>query len=119
MVELAGLLSRAGGARMAGVGVEKGAMTTAPMTGYCPMGWPEAWREVDEVTAAAFEAELRNELSLAHPLFGLPLKAVGRRWGCPEVLFEMGDGSRRVAVVRLTWSGTLEEPPYPDTTIYE
>jgi hypothetical protein len=84
------------------------------------MEWPEPWGQIDDATtAAAFEAELQRELSPGHTLFGLPLRAVGRRWDCDDVLFAVEDGSGRVAAVHLTCRQGAEPPPWPNSGLYE
>jgi hypothetical protein len=65
------------------------------------------------------EQELRRELSVGHPLYGLPVRTVGRRQDCDDVLFTVEDGTGRVAVVHLTWTHSPpEKPPWPDTALY-
>lgn len=54
-----------------------------------------------------------------HPLFGVPVAAIGRRDHEDDVLFELLDGSGRVAKVHLTWAGENERPPCPQATIYD
>jgi hypothetical protein len=83
------------------------------------MIWPENWYEIDPVTAAAFEEELSRELSRGHPLHGLPLRAVGQGGNGDDILFEITDGSGRVAVAHLTWARREEPPPWPGSMIYE
>ena len=84
------------------------------------MDWPEPWGAIDNAAvASAFESELQKELSAGHPLFGLPLRAVGRRWDCDDVLFAVDDGSERVAAVHLTWARGPEEPPWPGSALYD
>jgi hypothetical protein len=65
------------------------------------------------------EAELRRELKPGNPLFGLPVAAVARRYDQDDVLFELLDGSGRVAQVHLTWVGESERPPWPGTKLFE
>jgi hypothetical protein len=67
----------------------------------------------------ALEAELRRELKAGHPLFGLPVAAIGRRYDQDDVLFEILDGSGRVAEVHLTWAGEREKPPWPGTVLFD
>jgi hypothetical protein len=60
------------------------------------------------------ESELRKELSPRHPLFSLTTTAIARRRDCDDVLFEIENTERRVAVVHLTWSSKQEDDPrYP------
>jgi hypothetical protein len=81
--------------------------------------WLEPWYCITDVPSQAtgMERELCRELSAGHPLFGLPVRAVGRRQDCDDVLFVLDDG--RVAVVHLTWThNPPEQPPWPGTTMY-
>jgi hypothetical protein len=67
---------------------------------------------------ASFEAELHRELSPGHPLYGLRLRAIGRRPDRDDALFAIDDGSGRVAQVHLTWLGAEERLPCPVARIY-
>jgi hypothetical protein len=65
------------------------------------------------------ERELKRELSVEHPLFGLPVKTLARRQDRDDVLFALEDGTGRVAVVHLTWTQSPpERPPWPVTTLF-
>lgn len=86
------------------------------------MKWLEPWwptegqgREFHET----FERQLENELSPGHELYRVPVKLLGRHGGSDDALFELLDGSGRVAVVHLTWAKGPEAPPWPGTAIYE
>lgn len=84
------------------------------------MEWPEPWGLIDDAaTAASFEAELGRELVPGHTLFGLPLRAIGRRCDGDDVLFAVEDGSGRVAAVHLTWRRGAESPPWPESGLHE
>jgi hypothetical protein len=63
--------------------------------------------------AAAYERELRAELGSDHPLFGVPVAAVGKHDGSDDVLFRLVDASGRVALVHLTWGRHPEPQPWP------
>jgi hypothetical protein len=66
------------------------------------------------------QQELARELSVGHPLFGLPLHPLARRQDCDDVLFAVDDGSERVALVHLTWKQSApEKPPWPITVVYK
>ena len=82
--------------------------------------WARGWFAIEPPEDGhAVEAELRRELKPGHPLFGVPLAAIGRRYDRDDVLVEFRDGSRRVAVVHLTWAGERERPPWPATACFE
>ncbi len=68
--------------------------------------WLEPWSPVERPEdRTALEAELRLELSMAHPMFRLPAVA-------------LDDG--RVAEVHLTWRRNREnDARWPRTTIFE
>ena len=51
-------------------------------------------------------------------MFGVPVKMLARDGGSDETLFQILDGSGRVAVVHLTWAKGRERPPWPCTRIY-
>lgn len=82
--------------------------------------WLDPWQPVAPTDAAPLEAELRRELSANHPLFGLPLTAIGRRSDADDVLFVIRQEPLRLAVVRLTWRGSAEaDPQWPATEFFE
>ena len=84
------------------------------------MEWPYPFSPIEHSEdKPAFEAELRRELKPGHPLFGLSLAAIGRRYDQDDVLFELLDGSGRVAEVHLTWAGDKEKPPWPGTAVFD
>ncbi|WP_435008116.1 hypothetical protein P12x_005391 [Tundrisphaera lichenicola] len=86
------------------------------------MEWLDPWwstAEWGQEVAVTLERELVREVGPGHPLHGIPSKAIGKHASCDEVLFQLLDGTGRVAVVHLTWSRYLpEEPPWPATEIY-
>ena len=84
------------------------------------MEWPRPFRPIDRPESrSAFEAELRRELKPGHPLYGVPVGASGARYDQDDVLFELLDGSGRVAEVHLTWKGERESPPWPGTALFD
>lgn len=83
------------------------------------MAWPERWVPIDRPSeVSAFADELRAELSPGHCLFGLPLRAIGRRWDNIHAVFVLEDGSARVAEVILPWKRRPMEPPMPMTILF-
>jgi hypothetical protein len=61
--------------------------------------------------AGKFEDEYANEIAKGHPLYGVPVRAVGRRIDRNEVLFQLLRHLCDYVVVHLTWSGREEPPP--------
>lgn len=86
------------------------------------MLWLDPWCDVADLGpefAATFERVLAREVAPGHPLYGVPVAAVGKRYGTDDVLFRLLDGSGRVAVVHLTWTRSPpERPPWPATGVY-
>jgi len=58
--------------------------------------------------AIRFEDEYATEIGKGHPLYGVPVRAVGRRIDRDDVLFELLRHLCDYAVVHLTWSGQEE-----------
>jgi hypothetical protein len=83
------------------------------------MGWPDTWFPIEFASdKQALVAELLREVQPGHPLHGLQITAIGRRYGRDDVLFLLQDGSDRVAEVHLTWVGERERPPWPHTLLF-
>ena len=83
--------------------------------------WLDPWWHVAAERpdlATAYERELRAEVGVGHPLFGIAVAAVGKHDGSDGVLFRVLDGSERLAVVHLTWSRRPEPPPWPATEFF-
>ncbi|KVF05620.1 hypothetical protein WJ05_27885 [Burkholderia vietnamiensis] len=84
------------------------------------MKWLEPWcstEDADENFHHRFARQLQLEVGPGHELFGLPTRLIGRGNG-DDALFEILDGTSRVAVVHLTWAKTAEQLPWPITNIY-
>ena len=83
--------------------------------------WLEPWDPIDDDSVrSALEQELLRELGRRHPLYGIPVRAVGQRDDCDDVLFALEDGTARVAVVHLTWPRSVpDRPPWPGTRFYD
>lgn len=64
-----------------------------------------------------FEAQLSRELPPGHVLTGIPVQALAREDGSDDVLFDLLDGTGRVAVVHLTFSKNIS-PEWPRTEIF-
>ena len=84
------------------------------------MEWLVPWYSVADnlAHAAGLERELSRELSAGHPLFGLSVRALGRRQDRDDVLFAVADGTERAAVVHLTWTSRAEQWPWPEAVVY-
>jgi hypothetical protein len=82
--------------------------------------WLEPWYPVGDCSRDALESELGRELVAGHPLYGLPVVALGRRNDQDDVLFRLDDETGRLAVVHLTWTHQSRiAPHWPHTTVYE
>ncbi len=85
------------------------------------MEWLSPWWSTEEQGShlhETFEGELGLEVGASHAIFGIPVKLIGRHNGCDDALFELRDGTGRVAVVHSTWSKHEERPPWPRTMVY-
>lgn len=68
----------------------------------------------------AGQTEPQREIFPNHPLFGLPLTAIGRRCDTDDVLFAVQQEPQRLAVVHLTWCRSAEaDPQWPATEFFE
>jgi hypothetical protein len=65
----------------------------------------------------SLEEQLQRELPSGHALVSIPVRAIAQRVGCDDVLFQLEDGSYRVAVVHLTFSINYN-PAWPATTFF-
>jgi hypothetical protein len=70
------------------------------------------------VTGSALRDELIRELCPDHVLHGVAVTPLARRGTRDDVLFQLDDGTGRVAVVHLTWSRETS-PEWPWTTLFE
>lgn len=61
-------------------------------------------------------AELKRELQAQHALCGIEAEPLAKCGHCDSVAFEIASG--RFAIVHLTWSRTLEQPPAPSAEIF-
>ena len=84
------------------------------------MRWLEPWWSTEDACENfrnGFTRQLLLEVGPGHELFGLPIRLIGRGQG-DDALFELLDGTCRVAVVHLTWAKATEQLPWPVTDIY-
>jgi hypothetical protein len=81
----------------------------------------EPWWSTDEKDVhfhETFLKQLKTEVGPDHVLYGVPVRVIGRDGGSDDTLFEILDGSGRLALVHLTWAKSQERLPWPGTTIY-
>lgn len=84
------------------------------------MEWLDPWwstEDKDQNFHDGFARQLQLEVGPDHALFGLPVRLIGRGNG-DDALFDILDGTGRVAVVHLTWAKRTEPLPWPLTTFY-
>ncbi len=82
---------------------------------------PAPWRVINDAsTRDRLTRELATETPPSHVLHGLRASALARRADSDDVLFEVLDGTGRVAVVHLTWARAMEsDTRWPDTIVYQ
>lgn len=69
------------------------------------MQWLDPWwstAEQSESFLKTFESQLRIEICADDPIYGIPAKIIGRGNG-DDALFQLLDGSGRVAFIHLQW----------------
>lgn len=77
------------------------------------------WMPIDPDLSERYEDEYAAEIGKAHPLYGVPSKAVAYRVDCDDVLFKLLRHLCEYAVVHLSWSGREEsDPGWPKCHIY-
>jgi hypothetical protein len=67
--------------------------------------------------SSRLDAQLARELPSGHALEGISVRAVAERQDCDDVLFQLNDGSGRVAVVHLTYSVNVDAR-WPETDFF-
>jgi hypothetical protein len=80
----------------------------------------EPWWSTENLPAEIsnhIRKQLELEVGPGHLMYGLPTKLIARGNG-DDALFEIVDGTGRVADVHLTWRKGQETLPWPITTIY-
>lgn len=83
--------------------------------------WPNHWEPVgDADTAARLENELKAELPEGHVLASARIfTALARLRRSDDVMFALDDPQYPVAIVHLTWKGSVEfHPSFPQTNRY-
>ena len=81
--------------------------------------WLEPWDSIC-TDPIYFEKELYNEIGRKHILYGKKVSAIGRRYDCDDILFQVSDSSFILAVVHLTYAKKTEDSmQWPKTTTYK
>lgn len=81
--------------------------------------WLEPWGSVNS-DPDYFEKELYNEVGKNHILYGKKVSAIGRRYDCDDILFQVFDSKFIYVVVHLTFTRKTEDSiQYPKTTTYK
>ncbi|MDF2587635.1 MAG: hypothetical protein K0S41_1476 [Anaerocolumna sp.] len=81
--------------------------------------WLEPWNSLIN-NKHFFENELNNEIGNQHILYGKKVTAIGRRYDCDDILYQVYNCDFEFAVVHLTFRKTIEGSPlYPRTDIYK
>ena len=82
--------------------------------------WLPPWQPVSPQGRQAYEAELETELTEAHSLFGIPIRAIARTCDGDDVLFELMGQRCRLVVVHMTFSGRREnDPRWPQAQFFQ
>ena len=94
-------------------------LSDSPAPQPVPAGteWPPGWRKIREQAADSARQAILQTTIFGHPLFALPLRAVAEG-GCGLTLFEVLDGTGRVAVVEVPYGSPRETPPEPATLVF-
>ena len=82
--------------------------------------WIDPWVPVSDRGQEAYANELKMELSLDHPLYGVRARAVARTRHTDDILFLLQDHPMAgFAVVHLTFRGRPEsDPQWPSVVLY-
>ncbi|MCW7541470.1 hypothetical protein OOT46_27040 [Aquabacterium sp. A7-Y] len=83
------------------------------------MEWLEPWSStegMEDTYRRAFSDQLAKEISPGHELYGKQVRLIARGNG-DDALFELLDGTGRVAEVHLVWQGR-QTPPWPSSAIF-
>ncbi len=86
---------------------------------FSSISWLAPWQPVTAPEQASLEAELAREVGPRHPLFHAKARVIARRQDNDDVLLHIEDNTFPLAVVHLTWSGSVEsDPAFPYTRRY-
>ena len=78
----------------------------------------EPWAFLEESDASSLVRQLASEVSRGHPLFKMPVSAFAHRSDVADTVYELLDGTERVAEVHLTYGGA-QRNPWPATDMFE
>lgn len=81
--------------------------------------YKEPWSDISEYPEGhklALEKELATEVGSDHILSNKILSVIAKREDCDDILLS---SENNYFVVHLTWSGKIEESPWPKTKKYE
>jgi hypothetical protein len=83
--------------------------------------WKEPWHPIDDpAVASSLFVELEKETCPMHPIYQRATKALAQRFDCDDALFSTNDADRPLAVVHLTWKGSVESDPiWPVTEFFD
>lgn len=84
------------------------------------MQWLEPWTSAENFGQQVAEGlclQLQKEVPPGHMLFGVPVRMLAQGNG-DDVLFQLEDGTGRVARVHLSWSKSQEVLPWPRTEVF-
>src|SRR5436189_6476738 len=91
-------------------------ITVIGPTGF---NWPHPWESISADDARRFEFELRAELPAGHVLETVETVPIARWRPTDDVVFATTDEQHPVAIVHLTWKGSVEfDPLFPWTRLY-
>jgi hypothetical protein len=96
-------------------------MKAQDMPPHSPIVFVVPWWSTHEQSAdfhARFIKQLRTEVGPGHVMYNVPARVIARHGPDDDTLFELLDGSGRMAVVHLTWAKGQERLSWPGTSIY-
>lgn len=91
-------------------------MRSVPASFWLSPWWPTGG--MDATFHDTFRHQLEREVPPGHVLYGVPTRLIARGGG-DDCLFELLDGSGRLATVHLTWSGGSERLPWPQAWLHD
>jgi hypothetical protein len=90
------------------------------LSGFENFPWIPPWQAISFRGRAAYEHELRLELTPGHPLYEVRTTPIGRTCHGDDILFQLHGQPAELAVVHLTFIGRPErKPQWPQVTLYK